>query len=57
MELWKRSILQEEEALAEKLLLAPVQDTHRLWRAMKTGTWMTVQPSTVNGTEMGAQEL
>ena len=25
-------------------------------RATKTGAWLTVQPSTVNGTELGAQE-
>ena len=30
--------------------------THRLRRATKTGAWLTVQPSTVNGTELGAQE-
>ena len=30
--------------------------TRRLRRATKTGAWMTVQPSTVNGTDLGAQE-
>ena len=25
-------------------------------QATKTGAWLTVQPSTVNGTELGAQE-
>ena len=28
----------------------------RLQRETKTGTWLTVQRSTVNGTELGAQE-
>ena len=35
---------------------APEVVTHRLRRATKTGAWLTVQPSTVNGTELGAQE-
>ena len=30
--------------------------TCRLRRATKNGAWLTVQPSTVNGTELGAQE-
>ena len=30
--------------------------TRRLRRGTKTGAWLTVQPSTVNGTEVGAQE-
>ena len=35
---------------------APVEITHRLRRATKTGAWLTVQPLTVNGTKLGAQE-
>ena len=35
---------------------APAVVTHRLQRAMKTGAWMMLQPSTVNGTKLGAQE-
>ena len=35
---------------------APEVVTRRLRRATKTGAWLTVQPSTVNGTELGAQE-
>ena len=35
---------------------SPVKVKHRLRRGTKTGEWMTVQPSTVNGTEIGAQE-
>ena len=30
--------------------------TRRMRRATKTGAWLTVQPSTVNRTELGAQE-
>ena len=50
----KRGVLIEEEALAETLAGGAVQGAHRLRRATKTGAWMTVQPSTVNGTELGA---
>ena len=34
----------------------PVVFTRRLRRATKTGAYLTVQPSTVNGTDLGAQE-
>ena len=52
----KWSILPAEESLAETLAGAPVQDAHRLRRVTKTGAWLTVKTSTVNGTELGAQE-
>ena len=48
--------MRSEEALAETLVGTPVQVARRLRRTTKTVTWLTVQPSTVNGTEMGAQE-
>ena len=35
---------------------APVLHIRQLQRATNTGAWLTVHPSTVNGTEMGAQE-
>ena len=35
---------------------APVQHAHQMRRATKTGAWLKVQPSTVNGTELGAEE-
>ena len=35
---------------------APVLHARRLQRAAKTRAWITVQPSTLNGTELGAQE-
>ena len=52
----KRSFWLAEESLAETLLGVPVQCTHQLRRATKTGAWMTVQPSTVNEMELGTQE-
>ena len=52
----KRSFLQAEKALTETLVGAPVQGARRFWRAKKMGTWLTVQPSMVNGTEVGVQE-
>ena len=35
---------------------SPAGVTQRLQRAKKTGAWLTVQPETVNGTELGSQE-
>ena len=34
----------------------PVQHTRRLRQATNTGAWLKVHPSTVNGTDLGAQE-
>ena len=45
-----------EEALAYNLEGDPVQVARRLRRAVKTGTWLMVQLSIVNGTDLGAQE-
>ena len=53
---WRRVIQRAEEALAATLEGAPVQRARRLRRETKTGAWLTVQPSTVNGTDLGAQE-
>ena len=52
----KQSVLLAEEALTEILLGSPVHGACRLQRATNTGEWLTLQPSTVNGTELGAQE-
>ena len=52
----KRSVLRAEEALAETITGDPVQSPRQMRRETKTGAWLTVQPSTVNGTELGAQE-
>ena len=35
---------------------APVQQARRMLRAAKIGAWLTVLPSTVNGTDLVAQE-
>ena len=45
-----------KEALADTLEGALVQRTRRLQWVTKVGAWLTVQPSTVNGTDLGAQE-
>ena len=52
----KRSVLLADESLAENLAGYPFQGARQLWRAKKTGTWLTVQPSTVKGTKLVAQE-
>ena len=52
----KRNSFLSEESLAKNLLGALVQVAHRLWQATKTLSWLTVQPSTVNETELGVQE-
>ena len=52
----KRGQRRAEEALTASLEGDPVQHARRLQWANNTGAWMTVQPSTVNGTELGAQE-
>ena len=43
-------------SLETTIVRALVVVTRRLRRATKTGAWLTVQPSTVNGTELGAQD-
>ena len=53
----RRQITQRaEKALTAKIAGALVQGARRLRWKTKTGAWLTVQPSTVNGTELGAQE-
>ena len=52
-EVRNQSALRSEEALTKTLEGAPVQDAHRLQRATNTGSWLTVQPSTVNEEELG----
>ena len=51
---WRQSQQWAKEALAATLEGAPVQHARRLQRATKTGAWLTVQLSTVNGTELRA---
>ena len=45
-----------EEALTAALEGALVLQARRMRRAAKTGAWITVLPSTVNRTDLGAQE-
>ena len=52
----KRSVLMSEEALVEALSGAAVQGAHLLQQETKKVAWMVMQPSTVNGTGLGAQE-
>ena len=51
-----RGVQQAEAALRVALEGAPVQQARRMRQAAKTGAWITVLTSTVNGTELGAQE-
>ena len=44
------------KALDETLTGDPVQGARRLQQATKTGAWLIMQQSTINGTELGAQE-
>ena len=46
----------EEDSLTETIAGAPVQGAHRLRHATETGAWLTVQPFTLNGKELVAQE-
>ena len=55
-EVRKQSILQKEEAQAETVVGAPIQDTQHVRRATNTGAWITMHPSMVNDTNLGAQE-
>ena len=45
-----------EESLTATLEGGPVLHARRIQRAAKTGAWLTLMPSTVNRTELGAQE-
>ena len=52
----RRGQWRAEEALMTTLEGPLVQRARQLQRATKTGACLTVQPPTVNGTELGAQE-
>ena len=45
-----------EEASTAALEGVPVLQARQMLRAANTGAWLTVLPSTVNGTDLGAQE-
>ena len=51
-----RGVQQEEVALTAALEGDPVQQERHMRRAAKTVAWLTVLLSTVNGTNLGAQE-
>ena len=52
----RQNVAKSMASLETSIARAPVEVTCRLSRATKTRAWLTVQPSTVNGTELGAQE-
>ena len=52
----RREQSRAEESLMASLEGGPVLHAHRMRRAAKTGAWLTVLPSTVNETELGARE-
>ena len=52
----RKSVVKVMASLVATIARFPELVTRRMHRATKTGAWLTVQPSTVNGAEMGAQE-
>ena len=52
----RQNVAKAVASLEKTIARAPAVVTHRLQRVTKTGAWLTVQPPTVNGTELGAQE-
>ena len=52
----KRNENRAEEALTATITGTPVQGIRRLRRVTMTGDWLRLQPSTVNGTDMGVQK-
>ena len=52
----RQNIAKVVASLETTIARAPAVVTRQLRRATKTGAWLTVQPSTVNGTELGEQE-
>ena len=52
----RQNVAKAMASLETTIAGSPAVVTRRLRRATKTGPWLTVQPSTVNGTELGVQE-
>ena len=52
----RQNVAKAMASLETSIARAPVEVNCRLRRATKTGAWLTVQPFTVNGIELGAQE-
>ena len=55
-EVRRKSVAKAMASLEATIAGAPEVFTRQLRRVTKTVAWLTVQPSTVNGTELGAQE-
>ena len=53
----RQNVAKAMASLKTTIARAPAVITCRLRRATKTGAWLTVQPSTVNGMELGAHEI
>ena len=53
--LWQ-NVEAEETDLVEARATASKPDSWRLGRIQRLGAWLSVLPSTVNGTELGSQE-
>ena len=45
-----------DTALGEAWYTASTKNAHRMGQIIRTGAWMSVLSSTVNGTDLGAQE-
>ena len=52
---WQKTVAKTMASLEATIAGAPELVTRQLRQATKTGAWLTVQLSTVNGTELGAQ--
>ena len=52
----RQNVAKAMASLETTITGSPEVVTRRLQQATKTGAWLTVQLSTVNGTELGAQE-
>ena len=55
-EIQRRHIQDSQTALEEAMAGSPALDACRLRQGIKTGAWLTVLLSTVNGTDLGSQE-
>ena len=53
---WRKSVAKAMASLEATIAGPPEVVTRQLLQATKTGAWLTVQPSTVNRTALGAQE-
>ena len=45
-----------ETLLGDAWVVASTEGARQMGRITRTGSWMTVLPSTINGTELGVQE-